>query len=785
MGSKKAGSGSFDPKVYAHFLVCIVFLCLACSSYGFTNPVDVAAINGLHVSLGYPRIPGWVPSGGDPCSDAWQGVACETSDITSITLVGAGLGGELGDSLGSFSSIQLIDFSNNNIGGSIPSSLPASIRSFFLSDNNLTGSIPSSISSLTQLTGLKLNDNHLTGEIPDAFQSLSSLANLDLANNKFTGQLPLSMEDLSALSSLHLQSNELSGTLDVLQDLPLQDLDVRNNQFSGPIPQNLLSVPNFQKEGNPFNTSASPLPSPTSPPTQPSPPSPATPPQASAEAPPTPGSSTSGNNPNKHAAAPSVVAKPKSGSGKRKSGVQRIVWISIVSIIACIILILALLLCMPICLRRSRELYERSRRHEFEPSRNTMENSPSSGNLLLPPLQKNTVLGPKNEVWPEIKKDKVAAIPESRSQQDLHAQRMEALRKQGSEISESDINLMVPPPPPPPPPTSPPPPPPPPPPPLAEKVASTRSPSPSTSVRSFTIASLQQYTNSFSQDHLIASGMFGSIYRAELPHGKLLAIKKLDKVAISRLKDHEFIELVNDIDRLRHANIVDLVGYCSEHGQRLLIYEYCSNGSLQDLLDLNDDYKRKIPWDTRIQIALGAARALEYLHEVCEPPVTHRNFKATNILLDEELNVRVSDCGLGRLIVSGLASQLSGQLQSTYGYGAPEFESFGIYTYKSDIFSFGVVMLELLTGRMAHDNKRVRGEQFLARWAIPQLHDIEALSRMVDPSLNGEYPTKSLSNFADIISRCVQPEPEYRPMMSEVVQDLGRMLQRGMDLPQT
>ncbi|KZV30227.1 protein STRUBBELIG-receptor FAMILY 3-like, partial [Dorcoceras hygrometricum] len=120
---------------------------------------------------------------------------------------------------------------------------------------------------------------------------------------------------------------------------------------------------------------------------------------------------------------------------------------------------------------------------------------------------------------------------------------------------------------------------------------------------------------------------------------------------------------------------------------------------------------------------------------------------------------------------------LSGQLLTTYGYGAPEFES-GIYTSKSDVYSFGVVMLELLTGRMSYDRTRTRGEQFLVRWAIPQLHDIDALSRMVDPALNGNYPVKSLSHFADIISRCVLTEPEFRPPMSEVVQDLVRMIRK-------
>lgn len=790
MGRKRSGCGSLVLEIYHHFLVAIALLCLGCLCHGYTDPSDVAAISGLYTALGSPALPGWVPSGGDPCLDKWQGVACVNSNIISITLVGANLGGELGDSLGSFISIQTIDFSNNNIGGSVPSSLPSTLQSFFLSDNNLTGSIPSSISSLLQLSGLKLNNNHLTGEIPDAFHSLLSLANMDLANNSLSGQLPVSMADLSALASLHLQYNDLSGTLDVLQDLPLVDLDVRYNQFSGPIPAKMLSIKNFQKEGNPFNTSVSPLPSPTSPPSS----STATPPQASEAPPPPPppGTPSSGTVPGKHSASGPSAPEPESVTGKKKYNARKIVLISILSVIGFIILILTLLLCTPICLRRSRELYRYSRREEVGPDVGSPENLPinfagmqqgNEGNQA-DKAPKNSMLGPKNKVLPEIRT--VAAIPESRNQRDPYTQRNGPLLKQDSDTSMSDISSMMPPPPPPPPPPAPPPPP-----RFPEVIVMpkslsndatehpvTRTPIPSTSVRSFSVASLQEYTNSFSQDNLIASGIFGSVYRADLPDGKLLAVKKLDKSVTSRMKEHDFIELVSSVDRLRHANILDLVGYCSEHSQRLLIYEYCSNGSLQDALHSEDGYKKKLSWNTRMQITLGAARALEFLHEVCEPPVMHRNFKATNILLDDELNVRVSDCGLSPLIVSGLVSQLSGQLQSTYGYGAPEYE-LGIYTHESDVFSFGVVMLELLTGRMAYDNTRVRGEQILVRWAIPQLHDIEALTRMVDPSLYGEYPTKSLSNYADIISRCVQSEPEFRPLMSEVVQDLQIMLQRG------
>ncbi|KAL3381179.1 hypothetical protein AABB24_001348 [Solanum stoloniferum] len=130
----------------------------------------------------------------------------------------------------------------------------------------------------------------------------------------------------------------------------------------------------------------------------------------------------------------------------------------------------------------------------------------------------------------------------------------------------------------------------------------------------------------------------------------------------------------------------------------------------------------------------------------------------------------MSDCGLAPLMSCDSIRQLQGS-----GYGAPELE-LGNYTCQSDVYSFGVVMLELLTGRQSYDRSRPRGEQLLVRWAIPRLHDIDALSRMVDPSLNGCYPSKSLSRFADIISLCIQSEPEFRPPMSEIVQNLLQMI---------
>ncbi|KAI3859603.1 hypothetical protein MKX03_007622 [Papaver bracteatum] len=243
----------------------------------------------------------------------------------------------------------------------------------------------------------------------------------------------------------------------------------------------------------------------------------------------------------------------------------------------------------------------------------------------------------------------------------------------------------------------------------------------------YTLSDLQSATGNFASGRLLGEGTIGRVYRAKLSDGK---------------------------------------------GHNLLIYEYFRNGSLHEFLHQSDDYGKPLTWNTRIRIALGTARAVEYLHEICSPSSVHKNIKSPNILLDAELNPRLSDCGLGSFYQR--TSQNLG-----VGYNAPECTKPSAYTMKSDVYSFGVVMLELLTGRMPFDSKKPRSEQSLVRWATPQLHDIDALGKMADPALHGLYPPKSLSRFADVIALCVQSEPEFRPPMSEVVQALVRLVQRS------
>ncbi|KAG6428792.1 hypothetical protein SASPL_106829 [Salvia splendens] len=286
--------------------------------------------------------------------------------------------------------------------------------------------------------------------------------------------------------------------------------------------------------------------------------------------------------------------------------------------------------------------------------------------------------------------------------------------------------------------------------------------------KSFSVADLQIATDSFNVENLIGEGSIGRVFRAQLDDGKVVAVKKINASVLSNSDD--FLAIVSEISLLHHPNIVELIGYCCEHGQHLLVYEFHKNGSLHEFLYLSDEYTKPLTWNSRVKIALGTARALEYLHEVCSPSVIHKNFKSANILLDNELSPHLSDCALASLV---------SEPDQASGYSAPEVAMSGVYTIKSDVYSFGVVMLELLTGRTPFDSSRPRSEQSLVRWATPQLHDIDALSKMVDPALKSLYPVKSLSRFADVIALCVQPEPEFRPPMSEVVQALVRLVQRA------
>ncbi|KAL0404981.1 UNVERIFIED_CONTAM: protein STRUBBELIG-RECEPTOR FAMILY 2 [Sesamum radiatum] len=295
----------------------------------------------------------------------------------------------------------------------------------------------------------------------------------------------------------------------------------------------------------------------------------------------------------------------------------------------------------------------------------------------------------------------------------------------------------------------------------------------------YTIAELEIATNSFSEENVIGEGSLGSVYKAEFPDGKILAVKNIKIVPLSIIEEQQFLHAIRNASRLRHPNIVTLVGYCMEHGQHLVVYEFIRNFSLNEAL--HSVVCKQLSWSLRLKIALGIGRALNYIHSSSVPPIAHSNLKAANILLDEELMPRVSDCGLAMLrpLASNTVKLKASEMAiADSGYIAPEHVQPGTGNTKADVYAFGVLLLELLTGRRPFDNSRPKTEQSLVRWASSRLHDSTSLRQMVDPVITRMISSKCLSRLADIVSLCIQPEQEFRPPMSEIVESLMRLLQR-------
>ncbi|KAA8540193.1 hypothetical protein F0562_024244 [Nyssa sinensis] len=674
-----------------------ILLCGPSSINGATDPSDDSALRAMYSSLNSPsQLTKWSQAGGDPCGDSWKGITCSGSSVTEIKLSSLGLSGSLGYQLSSLKSLTNLDMSNNNLGNQINEQLPPNLQQLNLAGNSFNGYIPFSICQMTSLKYLNLGHNQLQGSVNYMFGQLSALSTLDLSFNSLTGDLPQSFSSLTNMTDMYLQNNQFTGTIDVLANLPLENLNVENNHFSGWIPEQLKNI--ILQNGNSWNSGPAP------------PPPPGTPPASNGNRNPKPGSNNSQSG--------------GGGSGSKKSGIGGGGVAGIVISILVVGAIVAFFI-----------LKRRSRRSSMDIEK--LDNQPFA------PLNSHEVQEMKSIQTSSIINTKTFETSASINLRPPPIDRHKSFDE--DDFSRKPI--------------------------VAKKV--NRAP---INAISYSIADLQMATGSFSMENLIGEGSIGCVYRAQFDDGKVLAVKKINSSVLPNHLSEDFMDIVSDISRLHHPNVTELVGYCSEHGQHLLVYEFHKNGSLHDLLHLSDEDSKPLTWNTRVKIALGTARALEYLHEVCSPSVVHKNFKSDNILLDMELNPHLSDSGLASFVLD--ANQALNHNAGS-GYSAPEVAMSGQYTIKSDVYSFGVVMLELLTGRKPFDSSRPRTEQSLVRWATPQLHDIDALAKMVDPALKGLYPVKSLSRFADVIALCVQLEPEFRPPMSEVVQALVRLVQRA------
>lgn len=293
-------------------------------------------------------------------------------------------------------------------------------------------------------------------------------------------------------------------------------------------------------------------------------------------------------------------------------------------------------------------------------------------------------------------------------------------------------------------------------------------------VPAIAVDELREITEDFGDKALTGEGTYGRVYYGLLKNGRAAAIKKLDA---SKQPDQEFLAQVSMVSRLKYEHVLELVGYCVEGDIRVLAYEFATKGSLHDILHgvKGAQPGPVLSWAQRVKIAVGAAKGLEYLHEKAQPSIVHRDIKSSNVLIFDDDVAKIADFGLSNEAPDNASRLHSTRVLGTFGYHAPEYAMAGQLSAKSDIYSFGVVLLELLTGRKPVDHTLPRGQQSLLTWATPRLSE-DKVKQCVDARLNGEYPPKAVAKLAAVAALCVQYEANFRPNMSIVVKALQPLL---------
>ncbi|KAK9677868.1 hypothetical protein RND81_11G172800 [Saponaria officinalis] len=286
---------------------------------------------------------------------------------------------------------------------------------------------------------------------------------------------------------------------------------------------------------------------------------------------------------------------------------------------------------------------------------------------------------------------------------------------------------------------------------------------------SFTYEELAAATNGFSQANMLGQGGFGYVHKGVLPNGKEIAVKSLK--AGSGQGEREFQAEVEIISRVHHRHLVSLAGYCIAGAQRMLVYEFVPNNTLE--YHLHGPGRPVMDFPTRMRIALGSAKGLAYLHEDCHPRIIHRDIKTANILIDLSFEAKVADFGLAKLS-SDTNTHVSTRIMGTFGYLAPEYASSGKLTEKSDVFSFGIMLLELVTGRRPIDPNS-EDEDTLVDWSRPLIsRAIEegVFDELVDPRLKGEYDPQEMLRLIACAGSSVRHSAKRRPKMSQIVRAL-------------
>uniref|UniRef100_A0A0D9ZX46 non-specific serine/threonine protein kinase n=1 Tax=Oryza glumipatula TaxID=40148 RepID=A0A0D9ZX46_9ORYZ len=805
-------------------LFLLLFLCCLAGSRiasADTNPQDAAALRSL-MKKWKKTVPASWRKSNDPCV-RWDGVICDrNSRVTSLNLFGMNLKGTLSDDIGSLTELRILDLSSNkDLGGTLPATIGklVQLEIFALNSNQFTGIIPPSLGKLSKVTWLDLADNQLIGPIPNSrdhgagfdqllkaqhfhlnqnklqgsvpdylFNSSMELKHILFDRNNFSGSIPASIGVLSKLEVLRLNDNAFTGQVPAMNNLTmLHVLTMQSVSLSGQLPQKLFSFPDLQHvilsdnqlnetldmgnniskqlnlvdiqnnkiasvtlynnlKGNILKLTGNPLCndsvlSSTTPCTGQLSEYPTQPPLL----------------PDVQCANPFVETivfrAPFFGDAANYLHILHYNLSSKLN--SCTPNNLGLVYSNPDAYLNVdiKACPVNQKRFNYSQVLNCF-------NLTLQTYKPPEIFGPyyvKAHPYPFHDKASrtvligvvtgcfllvigLTLVGVYAVRQKKRAQKLVSINdpfaswgSMGQDIGE------------------------------APKI---------NSARCFTLEDLKLSTNDFREINAIGAGGYGTVYRGKLPDGQLIAIKRSKQGSMQG--GLEFKTEIELLSRVHHKNLVGLVGFCFEKGERMLVYEFIPNGTLSEAL-----YGIKgvqLDWSRRLKIALDSARGLAYLHDHANPPIIHRDVKSTNILLDERMTAKVADFGLSLLVSDSEEGQFCTNVKGTLGYLDPEYYMTQQLTAKSDVYSFGVVLLELIVAQPPiYKQKYIVREVKTALDMGDQMHC--GLKDVMDPVLQKTGDLRGFARFLKLALQCVEDLGTDRPSMNTIVREIEVIMQ--------
>jgi Leucine-rich repeat (LRR) protein len=636
--------------------------------------------------------------------------------LVELILSGNHFTGPLPTELAKLTNLTSLDVSCNQLNGSIPAQLGESrkLQGLNLAYNDFSGSVPTELGNIGSLVKLNLTGNRLTGALPEGLGNLTSLSHLDVSSNLLTGEVPRAMANMVSIVGLNLAGNRLNGSIAGLLSEStvwhqMQSLNLRDNLFSGVIPAlvgNLTGLAILDLSNNQF----------------------------------------SGKIPTEVGSLSQLVYLDVSNNrlhGEFPSNLCDLHVLNFLNV-------------------SNNLIFGRI------PNSGSCRNlSPSSflataglcGNVLNircpngpgseghgKPVSKGAILGiaigctivTMGLIFLVLR---YRVLRRRNVPKDMEKIKLNMVLDADACMTMSKMKE-----------------------PLSINIAMFERP-----LMRLTLADILQATNNFCKTNIIGDGGFGTVYKAVLPDGRTVAIKKLG--ASTTQGTREFLAEMETLGKVKHQNLVPLLGYCSFGEEKLLVYEYMKNGSLDLWLRNRADALEVLDWSKRFKIAMGSARGLAFLHHGFIPHIIHRDIKASNILLDEDFEPRVADFGLARLI-SAYETHVSTDIAGTFGYIPPEYGHCWRSTTRGDVYSYGVILLELLTGKepTGKEYENTQGGNLVGcvRQMIRQGASADALDPVIS---NGPWKSKMLT-VLHIANMCTADDPVKRPTMQEVVKML-------------